>query len=184
MNPNWPEGLEKTHKQCSKCGENKPIGAFYIRSRGGTTSSCKECGKMALYKWRRSSNKWLEYVRTYSQKNPEKIKTWKRATYINNKDKIKERNRSWQMLNREMLRVYAKTVSYPRHRVKILEQQKIRRSNNPQFYRSKYREYYIRNHSDILERNRNKHAISTPANQSTRLFFQLQKLTNQIESLK
>ena len=65
--------METITKCCSKCGEEKPLDAFFThkKCKYGVRPDCKECYKVTTRKW--------------NQNNPEKRSAYDRKYYRNNK---------------------------------------------------------------------------------------------------
>lgn len=71
-----------TLKQCTKCGELKPLSEFYKNKtcKGGYDHRCKSCIKNAITKHR--------------EQEPAEVKAIQRQYYIDNKDRIAELRRA------------------------------------------------------------------------------------------
>lgn len=80
------------YKRCTKCGEEKELGGFYVRraSKDGLTSACKVC-------IRTSQN-------AHNAANPEKAKARSRKWYAENKERALERERQKRLDNLEEYR--------------------------------------------------------------------------------
>lgn len=91
-------------KVCNTCGVSKPVGLFSAdrRKRDGLRSSCKECCKSSMEKWRKANHeKELEYGAAYRAANREQCRSscaeWRAA----NRDKSRAYNLIWAMSNRD-----------------------------------------------------------------------------------
>lgn len=74
-------------KQCTKCGEHKPISGFY-KCPGrpdGHMAQCKHCV--------------LERQKAYKLANKEKISEYHQRLYLDQRQKIKDRNDTWRRAN-------------------------------------------------------------------------------------
>lgn len=100
-------GGATAHKACTKCGEVKPLEAFYARktARDGRHSACKGCycaARRAQYK--ANPDGVREKVRAWEKANREKVRAMKRAWYKANLDREREKVRAWREGNREKAR--------------------------------------------------------------------------------
>lgn len=69
-------------KVCSKCGDNKPIGMFYLNKNNVPNYRCKACVKLVNLSWKeRNREKMLAYMREYH-------KGYKRSEPKRNKSEI------------------------------------------------------------------------------------------------
>lgn len=84
-------------KECSKCGELKPLTDFYVKAamKDGHRSSCKICDRAATRRWRDEnreqaraySKRWAaenrelhaEMTRDWRERNPERVRATARA---------------------------------------------------------------------------------------------------------
>lgn len=66
-------------KVCTKCREEKPLGAFnrLTRGKGGRSARCKECARA--------------YQRQYRAEHPEKSSEWSRRYYERHREAVLER---------------------------------------------------------------------------------------------
>ena len=64
-----PEGF----KRCSKCGDVKPVGEFYVKNKktGLLRTSCKECEKEHVREYNQKPER-KEYVREYNRERNQK----------------------------------------------------------------------------------------------------------------
>ena len=126
-----PEGF----KRCSKCGDVKPVGEFYVKNKktGLLRTSCKECEKE--YDRERSQKpERKEYMREYRQK-PER-KEYTREYNQKPERKERERERSQKPERKEHVREY--------------NQKPERKESNQKYNQKPERKEYMR------ERNRDK----------------------------
>ena len=74
---------------CNKCGETKPISAFYkkeLNKKSDTAVRCVSCAKKTAMEWRVQNRElYLEHKRKYYKKNKDKAI---REYYEKNKDSI------------------------------------------------------------------------------------------------
>jgi 5-methylcytosine-specific restriction endonuclease McrA len=85
-------------KRCSRCREDKPVGAFGKRraSRDGLNSACRVCRACETAECRKA--------------NPEKIKARKATFYLNNSEKIKAHVSLYRKTNRA--KINARNAAY------------------------------------------------------------------------
>ena len=86
-------------KKCIKCGEVKPFSEFCKdKTRAdGLNNKCKKCVKQY-----NTENK--EYFKNYYTENKDKIKGYKKAYDIKNKDRIKEFNKNYYTENKDKIK--------------------------------------------------------------------------------
>ena len=104
-------------KQCTKCGETKPLGDFHRckREKDGRQFSCKAC-KRAAYEanrerelarvsnhYRQNRERILVYAHQYRLDNLEKIQSYQRQYRKDNIERVKEKDRRYRVENRERL---------------------------------------------------------------------------------
>lgn len=89
-------------KTCSKCGETKPISAFYIQKDGkfGLTPQCKDCMRARTAAYRAANpEKARAATASWAAANPEKMKSLQSDHYLANSAAIKARSRRWREEN-------------------------------------------------------------------------------------
>ena len=87
-----------------------------------------------------------EYLKTYYQKNKDKIKEYKKEFRNQNRDKLNERNKKYYENNKDKKKEY-----YENNKDKILEYKKEFRNQNIEKFTKKDKEYYENNKEKILE---------------------------------
>jgi len=96
--------VDRSHKVCAECGENRPVESFSKRAKSpdGLQGKCKACSASAKKKWLTEN---VEHVREYAQKYD--------ATYReNNKEQIAEKKREYHQQN--AARLIAKVAFWQR----------------------------------------------------------------------
>ena len=98
-------------KQCSKCGELKPLSEFYKAKTGkdGLRGDCKVCYSKQSKKWQQNNAEKLrkyqrEYDRKWRKKNLKKYKKYYKKHYKDNSEKIKEYSKKWIKDNPEKVK--------------------------------------------------------------------------------
>lgn len=94
-------------KQCTKCGETKPIIEYHRdkNTKDGHVQRCKSCVKIKTQKWRQENlEKEKASQRAKYRANPEYYKTKARQWIANNKDKKIARDREYQINNPHVYR--------------------------------------------------------------------------------
>jgi len=92
-----------TLKKCSKCGEHKTRGEFYVNN-----SYCKLCDKLQLSEWIKNNPEKAKIIQEkWRKNNPEKIKVRKKNWRKNNPEKVKVAVESWRKNNPEKVKVAA-----------------------------------------------------------------------------
>lgn len=120
-----------TTKECTKCGEVKPLSEYSKNSRNKTTGlqpKCKACDS-AYYKKNREqirdriSNHYennkkaiLAQMKLYREKNKEAISEREKKYYQENKKSIRKKNKAWYENNREQVNNWNK--QYQKERLK------------------------------------------------------------------
>lgn len=95
-------------KQCTTCGEKKPVEEFDKQKRGkyGIKSMCKKCTKSASAKqYQRNSEHRLMVAAKWRKANPERIKELSAENYKNNRERIIKNVTKWQNDNPERRRI-------------------------------------------------------------------------------
>lgn len=121
-------------KRCSKCEQEFPATTDYFgvdnHRSDGLTNQCKECRRKNTKRWR--------------EENPEKVKTYNRQYYRDNRDVMTARNRQWHARNKEKRR-----QSHRRWYLKNAEHSKAKRKqwyrNNKNYVRNYDRQRYLAN---------------------------------------
>lgn len=140
-------------KECSKCGEKKPLSEFnrngkYIRG------DCKNCCSISR-KGRDAANPDAKQVRgrKYRQLNKERIKEKNHRRYIANKEKWLANNRRWKTENKEKIKEdwkkyrseNAEQIKEKNFKYRIANADKVKagilrwNSNNPEKVKAKQR---------------------------------------------
>lgn len=90
--------MERTHKVCSKCKQEKPLAEFpkNVTSPDGYRTNCKAC-RADYYKV--NKDKALQYARDYYGKNKEKCKATIRKWQDNNREQLRKVCAEWQKRN-------------------------------------------------------------------------------------
>lgn len=134
-------------KQCSKCKEFKPATVeFFHRHKGrsdGLYSRCKVCCHAE--------------DKAFREANPEAVRSWKKAEYQRDKEKIIARVRRWEEENaeRKSTRLKEKYWADPEAaRARIRKASRKFREQNAESERARLREYAKQNREKIRERSR------------------------------
>lgn len=101
-------------KRCTKCGEVKDIGEFYL-IRGERYNICKKCD--------------CERIRNYRKNNLQLVKELERKTREKNRDKLRERRKRWREKNHEYITYYRK-LYYQKHPERIRQSNKRYNDNH------------------------------------------------------
>lgn len=101
--------MSEVRKQCSKCGETKPLTEFYKnkRARYGVASSCKVCRKAYAAE---NKERIKAYKAKYQAENAERIKARKAKYYAENREKVKAQQAKYYAENKEEIK--AKNAMY------------------------------------------------------------------------
>jgi len=106
-------------KFCNQCKEEKPFTCFHKKKRPNNENGLAHACKICLNKY------YKEHHLNNKEKRKEKSKTW----YLNNKDKLIEMNKTYHSSNREK-RLQQQKEYYSVNREKIIERNKIYATNN------------------------------------------------------
>lgn len=122
-------------KICSKCGIEKEFFDFhkFIHSKDGRKSICKSC---VLEQRKDGEEKIKNNKRNmiWRQKNPEKVKEYRKKEYVKNRDVILLRNKMWKEKNPKKLK-------------KIMDSY---REKNKEFLNIKKKDYREKNKERVL----------------------------------
>lgn len=140
-------------KICSTCGLGKDYNEFHKnkKSKDGHKSQCKIC-ILLKEKERRSSNEYKLKQKAYNLSIPAEVKrNNKKKYYLNNREKVLDKNKSWRENNRDKISEMNKNYTINnkesisnrkrKYRENNPNQNKIWRENNPdkvKGYRKKY----------------------------------------------
>lgn len=119
---------EGVTKRCTKCGEVKGLGEFYVRSRSrdGKTSACKKCSNASSYDYSKRNNLRvrainMKYVKAHRDEINKRTKQYKSAKRANDNlwlADVNAKRKLWRRLNPDTERLYRKRSSQAR-KVKI-----------------------------------------------------------------
>lgn len=112
----------KQLKRCSKCEKEKPVDEFSKRklAKDGHNCWCKTCAK--------------DYAKIYCQKNKEKLREYHKKWYMDNKDRIIERED--KVRKKEYLKEY-----YKKNKNKLRDYNKKYREKNKKYLSDKSKRY-------------------------------------------
>ncbi len=139
---------EEQTKECSKCGQEKPLSGFHKDKSGrlGVVSWCKVCVS--------------EYKKQYHQKNKDKIAARQKQYRQENRDKELERSKQYYQENRDKMLEYAKQYQQE-NRDKITEYKKQYYQENREKMSEYYKQYRQENRDKISAyRHENRDKIS------------------------
>jgi hypothetical protein len=119
------DGVLTAGKECTKCGEWKPLETGFANNKGsvgGKSSQCKSCKKLVIKKWRQDNREYLleqkrkwrienreyriEYNRKWRQENREYCREYRQKYLHENREKEIERRKRYKRENREKIKVY------------------------------------------------------------------------------
>ena len=121
-----------TTKECTKCGEVKPLSEYSKNARNKTTGlqpKCKTCDSVYHKKNRESRNKRMA---AYYQENKEEQKERNKKRYEEKKEHILNKCKKYRAKNKEKISAYFKDYTQ-RNLQKINERNKKRRKTDPTF---------------------------------------------------
>lgn len=114
INGNNSTNLSEASKNCTKCGESKPLSEFYRTSKGklGHTAACKVCTITAAENYRKDN---LEKIRARDRdryaNDKEKFQAKAKRHYAKNAEQYKAANRANYQKKRDYYLAYAKTYA-------------------------------------------------------------------------
>lgn len=154
------------NKKCGKCGIEKELCDFhkFIHSKDGRKNICKSC----ISEQRKNVEEKIKNNKRnaiWRQKNPEKVKEYRKKEYTKNRDIILLRNKKWKEKNPHKLKkimdsyreknsesLKSKKKDYrEKNRERLINLTKIWINNNREKYLEKKREY---NKSEIGLKNK------------------------------
>ena len=101
-------------KTCTKCGECKPVGAFYSRkdAADGLRNDCKQCCKTRVSSYAKGNPVVLAAKQAYrAQQDRSAYLADQRRRYEANRQRYKDQAKRWGILDRSRLGdTYIKTV--------------------------------------------------------------------------
>src|SRR6185437_8982837 len=80
-------------KRCSKCGELKPLDAFYKQSTGrdGRRADCKDCFAVRAKDWyAKNRDHAMARVKKWQQDNPERVRATRKRRNAENPERARE----------------------------------------------------------------------------------------------
>ncbi|HUS51439.1 MAG TPA: HNH endonuclease signature motif containing protein [Candidatus Paceibacterota bacterium] len=99
--------LQNNTQKCNKCGEWKPLEEFtkHKNKKYGIETSCLECGKKRVKKWREDNpEKKKQLDKKYVKENREKVLSKKREYYYKNKEDLKNKAFNYYQENKEKVK--------------------------------------------------------------------------------
>mgnify|MGYP001818747479 CR=1 FL=1 len=95
-------------KKCSKCDQVKDLGEFKKDSskKDGYYSSCKICSNRDRRKRYEESPEIRDRLYSWKENNAEKVKEYKKTTYLNNADHYREQARKRAKYKRKEINIY------------------------------------------------------------------------------
>lgn len=141
-------------KQCSSCGEWKPLTEYYKNTQrpGGLTYKCKDCNKAYNRQYKATHVEELKaWRKEYYKKNLAKIKAYDKKRYWDNREEILARGAVYKAAHAEELRARRR-----RRRLENLEEIRARdnayKAKNKGRTREIARASYRRNRARISQR--------------------------------
>ena len=134
--------LVEGSKFCKKCGENKPLAAFYKSkdTQTGLTNYCKNCMKKKSLEWsKNNAEKIRERNKEYREKHRDKCDARSKAWAECNRERSRQIKQAWKKRNMETVRRHAREKAR-RDSEKIKIKKKQYRSENPHIARDYIKE--------------------------------------------
>lgn len=131
--------MTKPHKNCTKCGEVKPLEEFhrYKASPDGRKPRCKVCNCAEALKYQENNrDEVLEKSALYRENNRDKLREYQRDFHERNKEMRNAKTLEWHYANRDY----------------VLHRQKQYRQENLERMRDSDRQYYENNRDIISEK--------------------------------
>lgn len=165
----------RTKKRCTKCGEVKPLGEFYRKSkaRDGHDFRCKVCAKTAVSTWNATNHeRHLATCAEYRNANREKVNEWRREQRRRDPEHVRSLEKASYHKHRSA-KIDRARAYYQVHRLERLAYQRTRhqanpqpnreralywRLNNPERYRASLRRHYAGHVSEYVARARRRNA--------------------------
>lgn len=121
-----------TQKACIKCGETKPLDAYYLQ-RGKPQARCKACVQARNRAYAKANpEKGRAATKRWQQRNLDKVRASNVAWYQANKQANLERVREWKQRNPERWReLQARWRDVEQRRVEARERTSEWRTENP-----------------------------------------------------
>jgi 5-methylcytosine-specific restriction endonuclease McrA len=151
-------------KTCSKCGEAKPLDAYYME-KGKPRASCKDCHKKKVYAHREADpDAFNAERRAYYNQNRERIRDYQRRYLAEHSDEINERRRLDRQQNPEKY-LSVSRASWDRHKVRINAERRAFYAENRETIRARENQRYADDPRPYLEwaaryREENREAIN------------------------
>jgi exonuclease VII large subunit len=147
-------------KKCNTCKKEKEISAFYKSkcTLDGWKGECKLCS--------------YEFSRSYTQRNKEKVKNYKKKWYELNKEKLKEVDKERYQSMKYERKQYAKNYYYKNK--ERLEYKKLKKLNSLNWTHNLKKSYIIK----LIRRNHNgisKTDISNEFLETYKIYIQLKR---------
>lgn len=180
-----------TTKQCSQCGEVKPLDKFYFRKGRGTyNSKCKDC-QLAIQRksYQVIKPEKLKKCAEYRKANKTKIKGYMAQWYEVNKEHVSNRMKIYRTLPEVKMRETERQRKYyADNREEIINRRFEYYGNNPEASKAKVeygREHYLLNKDmyaakETKRRTLKLSAMPSWANESKikKIYLEARKLTN------
>lgn len=134
-----------TTKACTKCGIEKPrTSEYFFRHKGmsdGLRPDCKQCQNKVHEDWRNRNRLRVRAMNNASYERHKETRSAHTNEYQKaHPEKGRERTRRWREKHREILRIRQRQ-HYHEHRDEILMYCHQWRKDNPDLWRSYYRNY-------------------------------------------
>jgi YHS domain-containing protein len=139
MKEDAPEG----YKQCSKCGEIKPVIEFYKKKGGkySVASICKKCvsRKSKVY-YSNNRERLLEYQEDYKSKNKEIVAEREKRYRDTHKEKIAEDRKKYYECNKDTILKKSKEY-YEENKEQFAEKYYENIDENREYMREQYKKH-------------------------------------------
>ena len=121
-------------KECTKCGEVKPLEGFGVRnkSKSGRAASCKDCDNARNKKYREENrDKVSARKKKYHEDNRDEIAVYRKKYYEKNRDETLARNKKYYEENRDKVSAREKKY-YEENHDKVSARKKKYRKKFPE----------------------------------------------------
>jgi 5-methylcytosine-specific restriction endonuclease McrA len=121
-------------KQCSKCGEVKPLAEFYNckRKKDHLTDWCKGCNKASAQRWNQENKEqYNTNAKLFRERHPETVRVNNHEYYSGHKAENRESGNRWRDANRDKVRESNRLAkkAHPEQRQADDERRRSRKEN-------------------------------------------------------